>query len=78
MYVVMPCDPLRSLTIRQIRTCSGFAALLNALTRNAKGLRSTGVIAVSCRHELFMGQGVGEMQKGERYVLHQCACEIHS
>ncbi|TFK79058.1 hypothetical protein K466DRAFT_469378, partial [Polyporus arcularius HHB13444] len=51
-----------------IRTCSGFAALLNALTRNAKGLRATGVISVSCRHELFLGKGMGDMQKGERWA----------
>ncbi|RDX39693.1 hypothetical protein OH76DRAFT_1367263 [Lentinus brumalis] len=55
-------------TQEDIRTCSGFAALLNALTRNAKGLRATGVISVSCRHELFLGKGMGDMQKGERYV----------
>ncbi|KAI0348829.1 hypothetical protein OH77DRAFT_1550647, partial [Trametes cingulata] len=50
-----------------VRTCSGFAALLNALTRNSKGLRSTGVVAVSCRHELFRPNGLGDLQKGERY-----------
>ncbi|KAI0686696.1 hypothetical protein C8T65DRAFT_590939 [Cerioporus squamosus] len=55
-------------TQEDIRTCSGFAALLNALTRNAKGLRSTGIIAVSCRHELFLGKGMGDMQKGERWA----------
>ncbi|TFK80817.1 hypothetical protein K466DRAFT_503224 [Polyporus arcularius HHB13444] len=55
-------------TQEDIRTCSGFAALLNALTRNAKGLRATGVISVSCRHELFLGKGMGDMQKGERWA----------
>ncbi|RPD67932.1 hypothetical protein L226DRAFT_474192, partial [Lentinus tigrinus ALCF2SS1-7] len=55
-------------TQEDIRTCSGFAALLNALTRNAKGLRATGVVAVSCRHELFLGNGMGDLQKGERWA----------
>ncbi|OJT01852.1 hypothetical protein TRAPUB_7684 [Trametes pubescens] len=54
-------------TPEDVRTCSGFAALLNALTRNAKGLRSTGVVAVSCRHELCLPNGLGDLQKGERY-----------
>ncbi|KAL1947382.1 hypothetical protein VTO73DRAFT_14343 [Trametes versicolor] len=54
-------------TQEDARTCSGFAALLNALTRNSKGLRSTGVVAVSCRHELFRPNGLGDLQKGERY-----------
>lgn len=53
----------------QVRTCSGFAALLNALTRKSKGLRSTGVVAVSCRHELCRANGLGDLQKGERCVL---------
>ncbi|RDX42700.1 hypothetical protein OH76DRAFT_1362279 [Lentinus brumalis] len=55
-------------TQEDIRTCSGFAALLNALTRSSKGLRATGLIAVSCRHELFLGKGVGDLQKGERWA----------
>ncbi|KAL1940902.1 hypothetical protein VTO73DRAFT_7538 [Trametes versicolor] len=53
-------------TQEDVRTCSGFAALLNAMTRHTKGLRATGVVAVSCRHELFMPKGMGDMQKGER------------
>ncbi|CDO74326.1 hypothetical protein BN946_scf184348.g1 [Trametes cinnabarina] len=54
-------------TQEDMRTCSGFAALLNALTRKSKGLRSTGVVAVSCRHEMFRPNGMGDLQKGERY-----------
>ncbi|GBE80334.1 hypothetical protein SCP_0300490 [Sparassis crispa] len=52
----------------EIRTCVGFAALMNTLNRKAKGLRSTGVGSVSCsRHELFRPMGLGDLQKGERY-----------
>ncbi|KAI9069929.1 hypothetical protein FKP32DRAFT_1537310, partial [Trametes sanguinea] len=57
----------KAATEQELRTCSGFAALLNAMTRNSRGLRSTGVVAVSCRHELFRPTGMGDLQKGERY-----------
>lgn len=41
----------------------------NMLTKNSKGLRATGMGAVSCaRHELFRPLGLGDLQKGERYV----------
>jgi hypothetical protein len=40
------------------------------LTKNSKGLRATGTAAVSCaRHELFRPLGVGDLQKGERFVV---------
>ncbi|KAL6302867.1 hypothetical protein BKA93DRAFT_818322 [Sparassis latifolia] len=52
----------------EIRTCVGFAALMNSLNQKAKGLRSTGVGGVSCsQHELFWPLGLGDLQKGERY-----------
>lgn len=39
------------------------------LTKKSKGLRATGMAAVSCaRHQLFRPLGVGDLQKGERYV----------
>jgi hypothetical protein len=52
---------------KQIRTCVGFQAILNMLTKKSKGLRATGMSAVSCaRHQLFRPLGVGDLQKGER------------
>ncbi|KZP14909.1 hypothetical protein FIBSPDRAFT_751237, partial [Athelia psychrophila] len=51
------------------RSCVGFQALLNMLTKSSKGLRATGMGAVSCaRHQLFRPQGMGDLQKGERYA----------
>lgn len=39
------------------------------LTKRSKGLRATGMAAVSCaRHEFFRAHGIGDLQKGERYV----------
>lgn len=53
--------------LEQIRTCVGFQALLNMLTKKSKGLRATGMGAVSCaRHQLFRALGMGDLQKGER------------
>lgn len=40
---------------------------MTSLSKKVKGLRATGVGAVSCaRHELFRPQGMGDLQKGER------------
>ena len=52
----------------QISSCTGFAALAQANTRGAKGERVTGVAAVSCAHMFWEVNGVGDLQKGERYV----------
>ncbi|KAJ7062990.1 hypothetical protein B0H15DRAFT_794749 [Mycena belliarum] len=49
-------------------TCIAFAALLQKDTRMTAGLRCSGVGGVVCaRHELVRPQGVGDLQKGERY-----------
>ncbi|KAF8057953.1 hypothetical protein FPV67DRAFT_1676638 [Lyophyllum atratum] len=51
-----------------ISTCVGFAALSKANTKFSKGLRYTGVAAVSCsRGEVILPCGVGDLIKGERY-----------
>ncbi|KAF8069293.1 hypothetical protein FPV67DRAFT_1415377 [Lyophyllum atratum] len=51
-----------------ISTCVGFAALSKANTKFSKGLRYTGVAAVSCsRGEMILPCGVGDLIKGERY-----------
>jgi len=55
--------------VPQIGTCVGFQAILNMLTKKSKGLRATGLAAVSCsRHQLFRPLGMGDLQKGERYI----------
>ncbi|KIY64699.1 hypothetical protein CYLTODRAFT_456982 [Cylindrobasidium torrendii FP15055 ss-10] len=51
-----------------ISTCSGFKTLEMAEKKDATGLRSTGLCMCACaRHEMIRPQGVGDLQKGERY-----------
>jgi hypothetical protein len=53
----------------QISTCIGFQALVQANTRFSKGLRYTGIGGVFCgRSEMVLPNGVGNLQKGERYI----------
>ncbi|KAJ6558618.1 hypothetical protein DFH09DRAFT_1084132 [Mycena vulgaris] len=53
---------------KDISTCIAFAALLQKDTRMMTGLRCSGVGGVACTwHELVRPQGVGDLQKGERY-----------
>ncbi|KAF8190121.1 hypothetical protein BJ912DRAFT_850355, partial [Pholiota molesta] len=52
-----------------ISTCVGFLALVMALTRFSRGLRYTGVGGAFCgRGEMILPNGIGNLQKGERYV----------
>lgn len=52
-------------------TCTGFKALLHANTRWNKSYAQTGVaMAVCARHGFVLLNGVGDLQKGERYVIH--------
>lgn len=37
-----------------------------------QGYEASGVVAVQCRHMLIQGNGVGDLQKGERYLLVSC------
>lgn len=54
----------------QISTCVGFQALAKATTRNTRGLRYTGVGAAVCgRSEMILPNAVGNLQKGERFVV---------
>lgn len=56
-------------SFNQISTCVGFQALAQANSRFSQGLRYTGVAGVFCgRSEMFLPTGVGNLQKGERYV----------
>ncbi|KAI5888639.1 uncharacterized protein SCHCODRAFT_02587995 [Schizophyllum commune H4-8] len=51
-----------------ISTCSGFAAIFLANAKRVRGLRATGVAAVICsRHNMFLPNGMGDLQKGERF-----------
>ncbi|KAJ7766826.1 hypothetical protein B0H16DRAFT_1661387 [Mycena metata] len=53
---------------KDVSTCIAFAALLQKDTRLTTGLRCSGVGGVVCaRHELVRPQGIGDLQKGERY-----------
>ncbi|KAK7045327.1 hypothetical protein VNI00_007576 [Paramarasmius palmivorus] len=52
----------------EISHCVGFNAIGKANNKKSKGLRATGIGSVTCsRHELFRPNGVGDLQKGERY-----------
>ncbi|KAJ7232604.1 hypothetical protein B0H12DRAFT_1239590 [Mycena haematopus] len=51
-----------------VSTCIAFVALMQKDTRMTTGLRASGVGGVVCaRHELVRPQGLGDLQKGERY-----------
>ncbi|KAJ7178324.1 hypothetical protein C8R43DRAFT_871505 [Mycena crocata] len=54
---------------KDISTCIAFAALLQKDTRLTTGLRSSGVGGCVCaRHECVRPNGIGDLQKGERYA----------
>ncbi|KAH9899133.1 hypothetical protein C8Q73DRAFT_639748 [Cubamyces lactineus] len=53
----------------EMSTCTGLSAIDHANTKYHKGYAATGVGAVVCaRHEFMLANGVGDMQKGEKYV----------
>ncbi|KAJ7430891.1 hypothetical protein B0H11DRAFT_2262792 [Mycena galericulata] len=54
---------------KDISTCIAFAALMQKDTRNTAGLRVSGVGGCVCaRHECMRPNGLGDLQKGERYA----------
>ncbi|KAJ7836173.1 hypothetical protein B0H13DRAFT_1652321 [Mycena leptocephala] len=54
---------------KDVSTCIAFAALTQKETRNTAGLRVSGVGACVCaRHECVRPNGLGDLQKGERYA----------
>ncbi|KAJ7026086.1 hypothetical protein C8F04DRAFT_966920 [Mycena alexandri] len=54
---------------KDISTCIAFAALMQKDTRNTTGLRVSGVGGCVCaRHECMRPNGLGDLQKGERYA----------
>ncbi|KAI0772180.1 hypothetical protein BC629DRAFT_1595397 [Irpex lacteus] len=60
---------LRDMTDQSdISTCTGFAALMHANTKFSKGYATTGVAMVVCaRHGFVLPNGIGDLQKGERF-----------
>ncbi|KAF8989936.1 hypothetical protein BDZ89DRAFT_974561, partial [Hymenopellis radicata] len=53
---------------KDISSCAGFKTLSHAETKNAAGLQSTGVgMCVCARHEIVRPNGIGDLQRGERY-----------
>ncbi|KAJ7728986.1 hypothetical protein B0H14DRAFT_2409803, partial [Mycena olivaceomarginata] len=55
--------------VRFMSTCSRLAALDFANTKFARGYSATGVgMGVCARHEFVQPNGVGDLQKGERYA----------
>ncbi|KAJ7346456.1 hypothetical protein DFH08DRAFT_700973 [Mycena albidolilacea] len=53
----------------QMSTCSGLAALDYANTKFSRGYSTTGVgMGVCARHEFVQANGVGNLQKGERFA----------
>ncbi|KAJ7821058.1 hypothetical protein B0H13DRAFT_1920967 [Mycena leptocephala] len=54
---------------KEMSTCSGLAALDYANTKFSKGYSTTGVgMGVCARHEFVQANGVGDLQRGERYA----------
>ncbi|KAK7045904.1 hypothetical protein VNI00_007335 [Paramarasmius palmivorus] len=53
----------------EMSSCSGLAALDHANSRNARGNYATSGVALGCcaRHEFIQPNGVGDLQRGERY-----------
>lgn len=57
------------LLVLQISTCSGFAAIHLANLKGIRGHRTSGVGGVCCaRQDCWRPNGMGDLQKGERYV----------
>lgn len=69
MYLVSISCVLTLSRCGQITTCIAFMALLQKDSKMTTGLRTSGVGACMCaRHEVVRPCGVGDLQKGERYV----------
>ncbi|KAI0653954.1 hypothetical protein C8Q70DRAFT_1048186 [Cubamyces menziesii] len=53
----------------EISTCTGLSAIDHANTKYSKGYAATGIGAVVCaRHEFWLPNGAGDLQKGEKYI----------
>ncbi|KAJ7604746.1 hypothetical protein FB45DRAFT_880205 [Roridomyces roridus] len=72
-YVVEPEEYRKYLLTvtdqKEMSTCSGLAALDYANTKFSRGYATTGVVMGVCaRHEFVQPNGVGDLQKGERFA----------
>ena len=47
---------------------SGLKAVEQANIKGSKVYEASGVVAVQCRHMLILGNGVGDLQNGEKCV----------
>ncbi|KAJ6493097.1 hypothetical protein C8R45DRAFT_927886 [Mycena sanguinolenta] len=57
---------------KEMSTCSELAALDYANTKFSRGYSATGVgMGVCARHEFVQPNGVGDLQKGERFIRHR-------
>ncbi|TFK78846.1 hypothetical protein K466DRAFT_606615 [Polyporus arcularius HHB13444] len=53
----------------EMSTCTGLSAVDHANTKFSRGYAATGIGAVVCaRHEFWLAHGLGDIQKGEKYV----------
>ncbi|KAG2101391.1 uncharacterized protein F5147DRAFT_747022 [Suillus discolor] len=60
---------LKNASQTDISTCSGFRTLAHAESKYLSGLQATGIGLCLCAcHEFVRPQGVGDLQKGERYT----------
>lgn len=67
--------------LNQRSTCSSHLAVNMADTVSRHGLAATGVGTVDCaRHNMKLPTGVGDLQKGEKYVarLHRSRLQVSS
>ncbi|OSC99710.1 hypothetical protein PYCCODRAFT_1372594 [Trametes coccinea BRFM310] len=54
---------------QEMNTCTGLSAVDHANTKFSRGYAATGVCACVCaRHEFMLPNGVGDTQKGEKYI----------
>jgi hypothetical protein len=60
--------PYLTRSLVQVGTCSGFQAILLANLKLSRGLATTGVGALGCRHKFWQLQSVINLQKGEQLV----------
>ncbi|KIP01314.1 hypothetical protein PHLGIDRAFT_55306, partial [Phlebiopsis gigantea 11061_1 CR5-6] len=51
----------------EIDNCVKHRAIGQANLKNHKGLSATGIVSCSCRHEMYRPNGIGDLQRGERF-----------
>ena len=65
------CQSLLHPDASQINVCdSGLHAIDHANTRGGSAYAASGIGACQCRHMLVKRLGVGDLQKGEKYVIY--------